>query len=116
MAGTANDQKDGGAGFGQRLRELRQARGLTQAQLAAAVSTDTDTISRESISQWEKGKVSGPSNVATARRLDEVLEAAGELVTLYGVDDDLLERVRHLEATIAELVAVVSHLEADRSR
>jgi transcriptional regulator with XRE-family HTH domain len=45
--------------LGERIRTLREARGLTQAELAAAVGRK----SKSTVSHWESGEVPPPSRV-----------------------------------------------------
>ncbi len=75
--------------FGQRLRQLRKARNLTQRDLAAKVSARLRAEDRRGfdftyLSKIENDKTPPPS-VAAITQLAEVLEAdANELITLAG--------------------------------
>jgi len=93
--------------FGQRLRELRKAKGLTQRQLAEEVSKRLRAEERRGfdftyLSKIENGKTPPPS-VAAIQQLAKVLEAdAYELITLAGkVPPDLGETLRDNEAARA---------------
>jgi transcriptional regulator with XRE-family HTH domain len=72
--------------LGHRLRQLRQKRGLTQGQLAAAVG-----VSRSAVAQWESGRAGQAS--LHLRRLADAL----------GVQiDDLLLGEQHAIETVAQ--------------
>lgn len=63
--------------FGQALRKVRRARGLTQAQVEQRTSIDQTSISR-----YERGEWCHPDYV---RLLDQVLEARGGLIRAAGL-------------------------------
>ncbi|MFI1183249.1 DUF5753 domain-containing protein [Streptomyces sp. NPDC020799] len=64
--------------FGRRLKRLRERRGLTQQVLGSQVP-----ISQGRIAQFENGK-EFPTE-AVAQRLDEILDADGELIDIWGL-------------------------------
>ncbi|MEU5427680.1 helix-turn-helix transcriptional regulator [Streptomyces olivoreticuli] len=62
--------------YGKKIRKLREARGLTQAQLG-----DLVRLSRSRIAQYELGTDVPPFDIA--QLLDKVLDAGGDLVELW---------------------------------
>ncbi|MGW1075811.1 helix-turn-helix domain-containing protein [Streptomyces sp. NPDC002537] len=76
-AGSANEL------LGRRLRRLRERHGLTQQALGLKVP-----ISQGRIAQFENGKELPTGDVV--RRLDEALEADGELADIWGLAGKLL--------------------------
>ena len=108
---------------GERLRELRDAKGLTQHAVA-----DHFGIDKASVSEWERD-LSAPSRKRLAG-LDDLYGASGEVLALYGVKptieaapldmvEALLERVDRLALQVEQLRADVVRLEsrdAQRSR
>ena len=99
MAATPDQRRD----FGRRLRELREAKGLTQPSLGALLGDHGGSgVSGPAVSDWERG-VSAPD-----QRNAAVLEAIfGEPLAErlgYRVDGASIEqRVLDLEAVVAEL-------------
>ncbi|MGI8309281.1 helix-turn-helix domain-containing protein [Saccharopolyspora hattusasensis] len=61
--------------FGRTLRQLRQAAGFSQPQLARQVPVDQSTLSR-----WENGR--SIPDMDTVEQLDNLLNAAGRLAQL----------------------------------
>lgn len=71
--------------MGDRIRMLRQARGLTQPQLAAEVG-----VSKSAVSQWEDGSVAN-IKLQTFLRLVEVLRTDYEYL-IFGPDRNQAQR------------------------
>lgn len=71
---------------GDRIRMLRQARGLTQLELAQRMAAEGAAVTPESISQWERGETKNirPANLIIACR---VLETTPDYVW-FGPPDD----------------------------
>ena len=61
----------------ERLRDMRKAKGMTQDQLADALS-----VSRVSVTQWEKGKHTPPLEMIG--RIGELLGVAGSFFIQEG--------------------------------
>ncbi|MEJ7784742.1 MAG: helix-turn-helix domain-containing protein [Solirubrobacteraceae bacterium] len=106
---------------GKRIREAREAKGWTQAQLARELPGKTDS---PSVSRWERGVVlPGPENVeALARVLERdyayfvVPDAPAETPDLMGAlsPDDSTTSVRldRLEEKVDAALAILRRLEA----
>lgn len=105
---------------GERLRELRDAKGLTQRAVA-----DHFEIDKASISEWERDR-SAPSRRRLVA-LDDLYDAGGEVLALYGVKPSieaapldmvaaLLDRVDRLALLVEQLRADVDHLSRSAQR
>jgi transcriptional regulator with XRE-family HTH domain len=100
--------------LGDRIRQLRDSRGLTQGQLAASSS-----VSQGYLSQLENGEVKNPSaavllRVALAIRVDpdELFEAAG-----YPTARTLRKMYEDYESTVdSELYTYLANLPRDGQR
>ena len=80
------------------LRRRREARGLTQEQLAHLIGRTGGVVS-----EWERGKHS--PRRAVLRRVDDVLEAGGEIVAAFYPSSTELERLRADHEALEERVA-----------
>lgn len=97
--------------FGERVRELRERRGMTLAEVAARVPVNKGHLSRV-----ERGERRPTDDLA--RRIDQVLDARGDLIALAHLDSaaardaapwqtaDLLRRLRATDAAPATLDAL----------
>ncbi|MEV0700163.1 helix-turn-helix transcriptional regulator [Saccharopolyspora sp. NPDC050389] len=98
--------------FGRSLRQLRQAAGLSQPQLARRVPVDQSTLSR-----WENGRSTPDRD--TVQQLDDLLDAAGRLSrsaspTMPGVvpptfdvaEPVTTDHIEELQNSITQLVAL----------
>lgn len=78
MASTADQRRD----FGEELRRLRLARGLSAVELAQALGVlldDGDSWSHAAVTAWERGAWA-PRKVGIVDALEEILDAdAGDL-------------------------------------
>lgn len=92
--------------FGERLRELRTARGLSLLALAAALADAGHKITQQALSAWELGEYA-PQFPAIVEAAETILGTEGELVGLLGFPEGptLLERVSSLEERVAALEA-----------
>lgn len=120
MAATPEQRK----AFGQRLKELRTARGWSQPQLVAAVvEAGGDQVSPAAVSEYERG-VSAPS-VDYTRVLEEVFdgEPLRELLGYRGDDPtvraeivELRDRFTQLEARVDEILKLLQRRGGQGSR
>lgn len=81
---------------GEVLRRCREAHGLTQADVAAALR-----VSDGIVSQWEIGRVAPRQN--KVMRLDDLLGADGAILAAYGYASELTLPDDALEARLARL-------------
>lgn len=101
-----NGKFDNILSFGQRLKEEREAAGLSMEQLQRAIS-----VSRQTISKWEKGEGSGPT-IFDLLKLCEVFgcdfgylvgeyeyrtRQATDIVTETGLSNDAVEIIRTMK-------------------
>ena len=87
---------------GQQIRELRTARGWTQAQLARALGTDPVTVSR-----WERN-ISKP-RPAGIRRLATLLRYHEAPLSSVGFAEDPTTRIRKLDSLRRQLIEMKRH-------
>lgn len=89
---------------GERLKQLREAAGLYQRQVAAVFDVD-----KQAVSAWEQDR----ANPSTDKigRLDDLYRAGGEVLRLYGVTVLVDYRVGVLESEVTQLRAQVASLD-----
>jgi transcriptional regulator with XRE-family HTH domain len=106
------DPSDTSPALAPRLRQLRQKRGLTQAQLATAVG-----VSRSAVAQWESGRAGQAS--LHLRRLADALgvqvddlmpgeQHAIEMVAQAGDERALLRLYRACSATDRQILLLIA--------
>ena len=107
--------------MGAHIQALRNAAGMTQAELAAAVSAKLDPlpgIRGNAVSGWERA-INGISTRTLAEAVDDVLHADGEIVRLAGyiaAHDELLEHMTALTGQMEEVFRRLGALETKRRR
>ena len=84
--------------FGRKVQELREARGLTQEQLAAQIGRSVDTVSN-----IERGI--NATRIETAYQLAAALEV--RLPDLFNFDDELEPSERERRIAIREIIELL---------
>jgi len=90
---------------GARLKQRRKAADLSQQELAVMIGMSLPIVSR-----WERG-TNIPSREAAAR-VDEALEAGGEILAAFGYAAIQPDALSELQAQVAELTARVDRMQA----
>ncbi|GAA3791540.1 transcriptional regulator [Amycolatopsis tucumanensis] len=99
---TAPETLFAGLTLGQRVWLLRRHRGMTQAELAAAITEYTGAVrSRQYISKLEKDDLQAPVSKANLRALAQVLRKP--LGFLTGSDDAINDAERELLSALRDL-------------
>lgn len=111
MAPTPNQRET----FGRRLKELRQARDLTQrVVIAAMVECGGYEVTAQAFGQWESGKGSPDRQNAVALAkvfgepdysLAEILGYGGDDPTIRAELDAIRDRLNQLEQTLRDFLA-----------
>lgn len=102
---------------GGRLRELRDAKGLRQSELAELIGRPA-----QSVSAYERDEYGPPSDVAA--RLDAALDADGEVLRMYGYavpgEEATLRQVQEMVTAMADemraLTERMDRIERERNR
>lgn len=87
--------------LGRRLREARQARGMTQAELGAALGLEDENSAAPRISRYERG-----DRMPDEKTMDALANALGLPVAYFYAASD----------TLAEVILLVSRLPATKQR
>ncbi|MFJ8815277.1 helix-turn-helix domain-containing protein [Amycolatopsis thermoflava] len=102
---TAPEPLLAGLTLGQRVWLLRRHRGLTQGELAAAITEFTGAVrSRQYISKLEKDDLRAPVSMANLRALAHVLRKPIGFLT--GTDDAINDAERELLSALRDLKSV----------
>lgn len=90
---------------GQRLRQLREATGMSRHRLGVAIGRTSQTVLN-----WEQGKIRPPIEMIV--QLGDVLDAKAELIEAYGytADASMKDRLREAERRIDEQSAIIERL------
>lgn len=103
--------------FGERLRERREAAGLTQDRLARRMAEAGYDTTSANISGWELGK-NRPKSPGHVAALESILGCAGELTQALGwpmTDDARFAALEvRLSAVESALQSALDELRADR--
>lgn len=108
MAATEDERRR----FGEKLRELRQRRGMTAQELGERLS---EPKSHQNITGWERGEYP-PRRRTVVVELEAILEAPGELTGLlgYASEETALDateaRFSGLESRLARLEEQIQRL------
>lgn len=87
--------------LGRRLREARQARGMTQAELGAALGLEDENSAAPRISRYERG-----DRMPDEKTMEALAERLGLPVAYFHATSDIL----------AEVILVVSQLPASKQK
>ncbi|QND80520.1 helix-turn-helix transcriptional regulator [Pseudoxanthomonas mexicana] len=87
--------------LGRRLREARQARGMTQAELGAALGLEDENSAAPRISRYERG-----DRMPDEKTMEALAEKLGLPVAYFHATSDIL----------AEVILVVSQLPASKQK
>lgn len=88
---------------GQKLRELREAAGLSQAQVGAEFG-----VSKQAVSEWENGK--GRPDVHKLRKLDDLYAAGGRVLDAFDLGSSEVSQLRDEVARLAQAVDQIAHV------